>query len=504
MWEQFTERARRAIFYAQEEAARLGENHVRTEHILLALIRDPENLATTCLKNYGITADDIWQQMGARLRYGRGKLGDNMQLSPKAKLAMDAAAAEAQEQGSSEMNTGHLLLGLLSVDGLAGRTLTELGVVAGDLRKGITNVSEKVRDAEPPVSVPSTQAHLPFTNEEMQSRLLSRNIQLVLSGMENIRTQLTRDSGIVSEGLRGRDVISIHDLSAGDISQIFATSYWLKHHRDLAPNLLDGKTLAMIFEKPSLRTRVSFDTGMFQLGGHALYLSPDEIQLGKRESVPDAAHVLERMVQGIMARTFSHQMILDLAKAATIPVINGLSDLEHPCQALADFFTVKEKKQSLRGLKFAYIGDGNNVCHSLMLTAAKVGSTFWAATPQGYEPDEKIVQMAREDAKETRVSINLTEDPFEAARNADVIYTDTWVSMGEESEKEQRLQVFQPYQINTELVKYAKPDAIILHCLPAYRGVEITDEVIDSPQSVVFDEAENRLHVQKAVMALTM
>jgi ornithine carbamoyltransferase len=243
---------------------------------------------------------------------------------------------------------------------------------------------------------------------------------------------------------------------------------------------------------------------MTQLGGHAIYLQPNDIQLGKRESIADAARTMDRMVQGIMARVFAHSTVVELAKNSSVPVINGLSDLEHPCQALADFLTIKEKKGSLKGLKVAYIGDGNNVTHSLMLLAAKTGVDFWAATPEGYEPKEEVVAAAREDAKASHAQIHLTDDPIEAARDADVVYTDTWISMGDEAQAEERKKIFPPYQINSRLMKAAKPDAIVLHCLPAYRGLEITDEVIDSPQSVVFDEAENRLHVQKAIMAMTM
>jgi ornithine carbamoyltransferase len=269
--------------------------------------------------------------------------------------------------------------------------------------------------------------------------------------------------------------------------------------------ILPGKTLAMIFEKPSLRTRVTFETGMTQLGGHAIYIQPSDIALGTRESVPDAARNFERMVQGIVARVFSHQTVVDLAKYANIPVINGLSDLEHPCQALADFLTIYEKKGDPKGLKVAFIGDGSsNTCHSLMLLAAKLGSNFAVGSPEGYEPDTVIWTAAKREAEENGVSIAITTDPMEAVKDADVIYTDVWTSMGQEVEREERLPLFRPYQVNQTLVDAAKDDVIVLHCLPAHRGEEITDEVIDGPHSVVFDQAENRLHAQKAVMALVM
>ncbi len=263
---------------------------------------------------------------------------------------------------------------------------------------------------------------------------------------------------------------------------------------------LDGKIMALIFEKPSLRTRTTFDVGIKQLGGDSVYLSPAEINLGKRESVYDVAKNLERMVQGIMIRTFGHDICLSLAEYASIPVINGLTDYEHPCQALADFFTIAEYKKSLRKLKLSYVGDGNNVSHSLMLTAGKLGATLFIATPAGYKPDSKVVRQAQQLASETGGTIVVTEDPFAAVQDADVVYTDTWASMGQEAEAETRRAVFRPYQVNRGLFAKAKTDALFMHCLPAHRGEEVTDEIIDSAQSVVFSEAENRLHVQKAIM----
>ncbi|MDH7602095.1 MAG: ornithine carbamoyltransferase [Armatimonadota bacterium] len=304
--------------------------------------------------------------------------------------------------------------------------------------------------------------------------------------------------------MTGRDLIGISDLDRSDIYLIFDTAKRLK--TAMSPEeqrkLLTGKTLAMIFEKPSLRTRVSFEVGMTQLGGHAIYLAPSDIQLGKRESIGDAARTLDRMCDLIMARTFAHSTVVELAEYAGVPVINGLSDLEHPCQALADFFTILEKKGTLQGLKVVFVGDGNNVAHSLMLLAAKVGTNFTIACPEGYEPRAEIVAQARRDAEQTKAIIDIVRDAKQATAEADVVYTDVWASMGQEHEAEERARVFAPYQVNAELMKLAKPDAIFMHCLPAHRGSEVTDEVIDSPQSVVFDEAENRLHVQKAVMVL--
>lgn len=300
--------------------------------------------------------------------------------------------------------------------------------------------------------------------------------------------------------LRGKDFLSVDDISRETILHLFRLAGEMKRRPDRFRRSLDGRIMALIFEKPSLRTRTTFDVGIKQLGGHSIYLSPAEINLGKRESVYDVAKNLERMVNGIMIRTFGHDILIDLACYATIPVINGLTDFEHPCQAMADFFTILEHGKDLRKAKVSYIGDGNNVAHSLMLTAGKLGANMVVATPDGHRPDPNLVRRVEELMVRSGGSLVVTGDPVEAARDADVIYTDTWASMGQEAEAEARRRVFRPYQVNAELFSNAKSDAIFLHCLPAHRGEEVTDEVIDSKNSVVFDEAENRLHVQKAIM----
>lgn len=264
--------------------------------------------------------------------------------------------------------------------------------------------------------------------------------------------------------------------------------------------VLQGYTLALLFEKPSLRTRVAFEVGMAQLGGHTVYLAPGDVQLGKRESVADVARNLSRWVQVIAARTFSHATVEELAAHASVPVINALSDREHPCQALADFLTLQEHKGRLEELQLAFVGDGNNVCHSLLLLAATLGVHMQVASPPGYEPLPDIVAQAQERAAQSGARLRILHTPQEAVRDADAVYTDVWVSMGQEAEAEVRRQVFRPYQVNEELLRYAKPDAIVLHCLPARRGEEITDEVLDGPRSVVLDQAENRLHTQKALL----
>jgi ornithine carbamoyltransferase len=300
-----------------------------------------------------------------------------------------------------------------------------------------------------------------------------------------------------------KDFISIHDLSALQVKAILDLAAGLKEKQKnkIKHEYLWAKSLAMIFEKPSTRTRVSFEIGMWQLGGLAINLDQEAIGLGTRESIGDVARTLSRFADALLIRTFSHDKVIELAKYASVPVINALSDLLHPCQALADVFTVIEKKgQNLKGLKMAYIGDGNNVCHSLMSACAKIGLNLIVATPKGYEPDEAIAEQAFADAKKAGVEIAVLNDPVIAAKDADVIYTDVWASMGQEKEKAVRSKEFGAFQINSKLVKLAKPGYIFMHCLPAHRGDEVTDEVIDSPNSVVFDQAENRLHVQKAIL----
>jgi len=297
-----------------------------------------------------------------------------------------------------------------------------------------------------------------------------------------------------------KDFLSIRDFTPPQLRHFLHVATQLKAYPNVYHTALKGKTLAMIFEKPSLRTRVTFDVGIEELGGHPLYLSPAEISLGRRESVYDIAKNLERMVHGIMIRTFSHNIVADMARYANIPVINGLTDYSHPCQAMADYLTMLEVKGRISGLKVAYLGDGNNVARSLMFLGAQLGADVWIATPAGYEPDDAAITWARHRCAETNAGITITHDPEIAAFDADVIYTDVWASMGQEAEADARKSIFAPYQVNARLFARAKKDAIFLHCLPAHRGDEVTDEVIDSPRSFVFPQAENRLHVQKAIM----
>lgn len=307
--------------------------------------------------------------------------------------------------------------------------------------------------------------------------------------------------------LKGKDMLSIHDLSVDEVQEILALAKELKAKQKagVPHEILKGKTLGMIFEKSSTRTRVSFETGMYQLGGQALFLSNRDLQLGRGEPIRDTARVLSRYLDGIMIRTFGHDRVEELAKWADIPVINALTDLLHPCQVLTDLLTIEEYKgKNLKGLKMAYVGDGDNMTNSFLYGCAKVGMTFVAATPEDYRPDETVFKNALEDAKETGAELSLVTDPKEAVKDADIVVTDTWASMGQEAEHEARKKIFAPYQVNKELLKGADKRVIVMHCLPAYRGEEITEEVLEANANVIFDEAENRLHTQKAIMALTM
>lgn len=301
-------------------------------------------------------------------------------------------------------------------------------------------------------------------------------------------------------GIGKRDFLSLDDLTAEELENLLNLSSEVKSCPGIFRHALEGRSIALVFEKPSLRTRVTFEVGMAQLGGHSVYLSPADIGLGKREPVRDVARNLARWVDGLVVRTFGQQILEEMAASARIPVINALSDLLHPCQALADLLTLREHRRRLQGLRLAYIGDGNNVAHSLIQAAARTGMHLTLASPPGYEPNPAIVQRACQIAVSTGAIIRVVQDPTEAVRDADAVYTDVWTSMGQEAEASQRQRIFAPYQVNASLMALAKPDALFLHCLPAHRGEEVTDDVLEGPQSVVLDQAENRLHTGKAVL----
>jgi ornithine carbamoyltransferase len=305
---------------------------------------------------------------------------------------------------------------------------------------------------------------------------------------------------------RGRSFLSMHDWEVEHLQAMLRLAAQLKDDLRVGrPHAhLAGRTLGMIFQKSSTRTRVSFEVGMAQLGGQALFLSSSDLQLGRGETVADTAQVLGRYVDGIMARTYAHSDVENLARYSGVPVINGLTDLLHPCQAMADVMTIQEKKGRLAGIRLAYVGDSNNVTHSLLQAGAKFGMQVRVASPAGYQPNPEITDAAREQVRRSGGEIRIGEDPAEAVRGADVVYTDTWASMGQEEERDTRLRVFRPYQVDGRLMAQAAADALFMHCLPAHRGEEVTAEVMDGPHSVVFDEAENRLHVQKAILALLM
>jgi ornithine carbamoyltransferase len=301
-----------------------------------------------------------------------------------------------------------------------------------------------------------------------------------------------------------KDLVSIRDLDREEIVHLLDLAADLKREPETYSERLRGKTLAMIFQKSSTRTRVSFDVAMFELGGQALFLSSRDLQLGRGETISDTARVLSRYVQGIMARTFAHQDVVDLARFGTVPVINGLTDELHPCQALADYFTLREEFGEVEGRKIAYVGDGNNVAHSLMLGAPKVGMDITVASPEGYSVEESYLDRARADADRAGTRVEITTDPLAAAAGASAVYTDVWASMGQEEEARERQEAFRGYQVDASLMARALPEAVFLHCLPAHRGEEVSVEVADGPQSRIFDEAENRLHVQKAILVWLM
>jgi len=540
MWQRFTERARKVVFYSQEEAGRLGENYVSTEHLLLGLIRENDSVAARILDRLGISLGRIRSEIERQVAHGDGRVGQDMQLTPRAKRVIDLAYDEARQLNNNYIGTEHILLGLLrEAEGLAGRVLMKLGADLDRTRREVIHLqegkekagAEKAGDDPAPERAPDTalgefkKAMVAFvtaynprppretgpvpgetgTSVEQSSAPPAPGSPSQRMAPPPGRSALADVLG--EPRLRRRDILGIEMLTQEEILLILDVAARLKAHKfdETQTQFAKGQTLAMLFEKPSLRTRVTFEAGMTQLGGHAIYL---EGKLGVRETVPDVARNLDRWIDGIMARTFDHQAVLDLAEYTHIPVINGLSDREHPCQALADFQTLAERKGGLGSLAglitLAYVGDGNNVAHSLMLLAAKVGTHFRLACPEGYDPNPEIWQAALGFAGETGAVLTLTHDPAEAVQDADAVYTDVWASMGQEEEAAARAEVFAPFQVNAALMARAKPDALVMHCLPAHRGEEITADVLDGPQSVVFDQAENRLHAQKAILSLVL
>lgn len=527
MWQRFTERAQQVLNAAHAEAARLGAAEVGTEHLLLGLTRVADCAAVRVLNRLGLQLDHLRLEVERHLPAGHTYGPRERPLTPRARQVLELAYEEGRALGNNWLGTEHLLLALIREgEGTAARALLERGAELERVRMEVQTRQEgdaeltaftetlrqRMQRAVPAMRVadsPPQDADIPGGEPPTET------LRWIASQAEKAKTASTAyEAARVSVELarascRGlTDLRAVTDLSREQALALLLLGRILKDtfavsktaHREILP----GKTLAMLFEKPSLRTRVSFECGMFQLGGRALYLQPSDIAMGKREPVRDVARNLERMVDGIMARVFSHDTILELAEHASVPVINGLCDREHPCQALADLMTVRQHRGQIRGQRIAYVGDGNNVAHSLMQLAAKIGAHIVVACPKGYEPLPEIVAAAREDAAVTGGSVEVTHDPREACREADVIYTDVWASMGQETESEKRRKAFEPFQVNAALAALAKPDYLFMHCLPAHRGEEVSAEVMDGPNSVVFDQAENRLHAQKAVLAVLL
>jgi ornithine carbamoyltransferase len=466
------------VFFAQEEAGRLGDANIGSEHFLLGLTRENDSVAARILDRMGVSVIRIRSDLERQMPRGESRVSQDMQLTPRTKRVIDLAYDEARQLSNNYIGTEHLLLGLIREgEGLAGRVLAKLGVELERTRRETMALQDESANRSP------------------QER--ERDLAVVA-----LRTRIMDDP----MGWRRKSLLSLFDVSNTQFREVLAVAAELKaldQHRMPGIAWEYPRTLGMIFEKPSLRTRVSFEASMVHLRGHAIYLAPGDIGLGSRESVEDVAGVLSRWVDIITARVFAHETVEELARHSTSPVINALSDQEHPVQAFADLLTLQEHKGPLgNNLKLAYVGDGNNVLNALLLACARCGVHVSAAFPEGYAPSERYVEEARRIGAETGAQVALTHDPAEAVRDADAVYTDVWASMGQEAEKEARVKLFAPYQVNMELVGKAKPDAIVLHCLPAHRGEEITAEVMEKFKTPILDQAENRLHTQKALLAL--
>lgn len=540
MWQRFTERARRVVFFAQEEAARLGENFVGTEHLLLGLLREPDSVAGRVLRDMGIEAEVVRHDVERQVTRGHGNLGQDMQLTPRSRRIIDLAFDEARLLGNEYIGTEHLLLGLIREgDGLAARVLQKRGASLEGTRAYVVTLQQNA-EAPAPADLLNPYHGLRHAGAFASTQLAREDVGLqaesIGKALQQLREATERFSadGLLPQAndaatrarqgiaLTAEAVLQAAKALCGDlqhfrsVSDISSDQAWMllclaralkitiKANPTAHAEIFPQRKLAMIFEKPSLRTRVSFEAGMVDFGGHAIYLQPSDISLGKRESIADVARNLSRLTNGIMARVFSHATIQELAQYATVPVINGLCDLEHPCQALTDFQTIWEQRGAIAGQKVVYVGDGNNVAHSLMLLGAKLGAHVVIACPPGYEPLAEVLATSQQDAALTGGSVAVTHDPQEACRDANVIYTDVWASMGQEDEAAERAQIFAPYQVNEALVALAKPNYTFLHCLPAHRGEEVTEGVLESPHSKVFDQAENRLHAQKAILAVLL
>jgi ornithine carbamoyltransferase len=480
---QFTRNGRKAMLWAQVEAMRRGEPYVEAEHLLLGLLHGEDTGALRLLDRLQVDPVQVRGVPQAILSpEAAGTRTDSAQLSPVAKQIVQQARRETEETGDDYVGTPHLLLALLRG--------SEAGIESDETAlNGVRALGLTYERA-----VAALQAGGALMEPEEPE--LSTAIHSV-SGSATSSASLPRPGF-----LKGRSVCGVGDLSDDEITGLFELTREIKSGRKFT--IGQGKTIALLFEKPSLRTKVTFTVGMTRLGGEHIYLSRDEIGLGTRESVPDAARGLSRWVDVIAARTFSDKTVRDLAAHGSIPVINALSDREHPCQAFADFYTILENRSSIKGAKVVFVGDGNNVAQSLMLLAPRLGAHFTLACPPGYEPDPEIVAETADLARRYGTTFEIVNDALAASDDADVLYTDVWTSMGQENESSRRCQEFAGFQINRDLIREAKEDVLVLHCLPAHRGMEITDDVLDGPHSGVFDQAENRLHVQQALLAAVL
>ena len=503
MWQRFTERARRIMYFAQEEATRLDYNFVSPEHLLLGLTREDDSVASRILIQIGVSIADIRVDIEKHLAPDNSPHGQEKQLDQRAKNVINYAYEEAGLLKNDYIGTEHILLGLLRLeDGLTTTVFAQSGVTLVRVREEVL----KLQDAKGEIS--SEEAVQKISTEQIQA--LKHTAQnAAVTPEQTVEISALREAiAADAAGWRKKSVLSLFDISATQIRAVLDIATGLKKY-DLARQTslywAYPRTLALLFEKPSLRTRVSFEVSMAHLQGQAIYLAPGDVGLGTREAVPDVAEALARWVDILAARVFQHETIEELAANSSIPVINALSDREHPIQAFADLLTLEEQKGTLgNNIKLAYVGDGNNVLHALLLACAKMGVHCTAAYPDGYAPDARYVTEAQRIGQETGARIELLTDPVAAVAGADAVYTDVWASMGQESEKESRSQIFAPYQINAELLRHAKSDAIVLHCLPARRGEEVSADIMARHKTVVFDQAENRLHTQKELLVLIL
>ncbi len=483
---QFTRNGRKAMLWAQVEAMRRGELYVEPEHLLLGLTHGEDTGVLRLLDRLNLSPLQVREAISVSLKpESAGTRVASSQLSPVAKKVVEQARRETEMTNDDYVGTEHLLLAILRTaeNGTDNRedaggyiSLQFMGLNYERAAAAMIQAGDEAKTAEargeptPPAFIGSTPK-LP---------------------------RIPAKPGF----MKGRHVLSVNDMTTEEVRALFDLTRDIKMGRN--PDNGRNKTLAMIFEKPSLRTRATFSVAMTRLGGTHVYMPHTEVGLGTRETPRDVAKCLSRWVDAVAARTHSHSTVQELAEHSTIPVINALTDREHPCQALADFYTILEHRSETAGMKLVFVGDGNNVAQSLMLLAPRLGTHFTLACPPGYEPQSDIIAQAEAMAAAHGTRFEITNDALSAADDADILYTDAWTSMGQESESERRMQEFSSFQINRELMREAKEDVLIMHCLPAHRGQEISDEAMDGPFSVVFDQAENRLHVQQALLAAVL